>query len=41
MNKIIILTFGALIILSYKPRKEKVKIEIKHEYYKLTKADAG
>ena len=42
-NKLIILAFGALIVLSYKPRKERIKISpVKVDrVYKLTKADAG
>lgn len=38
---IIILAFGALIVLSYKPRKVK-QLEFKYDKIgKLTKADAG
>jgi len=40
---VIILAFGGLIILSYKPRKERIGITpVKVELiYKLTKVDAG
>lgn len=42
MKILVILAFGALIVLSYKPRKTKeVKIENVPVYYKLTKVDAG
>lgn len=43
MKAFIIVAFEALIVMSYKPRKEKVKsgsVKIDH-IYKLTKADAG
>ena len=43
MDKLIILAFGALIVLSYKQRKERIKISpVKVDrIYKLTKMDAG
>lgn len=38
----IILAFGALIVLSYKPKKQKTVYQYKiHSVGKLTKADAG
>jgi hypothetical protein len=41
MSKLIVITFGVLIILSYKPKKEKVIISKVEHIYKLTKVDAG
>lgn len=43
MKALIILAFGAIIALSYKPRKERIEIApVKIDLvYKLSKVDAG
>jgi hypothetical protein len=43
MKSLIVIAFGSLVVLSYKPRKEKVKCDpVKiDQCYKLTKVDAG
>lgn len=41
MKQLIIITFGVLIIISYKPRKERIVIDFKPQHFKLTKMDAG